>query len=152
MIKQPSWWKRKLSPAPTTSISTIQVREKSDKCITKAITIITNSSEFNSKRDLEIIDKFKQFQNNPIQVAKISVTILLSLAFCPVTIYLYPLMINFFWNSDTKPNINDAIACFLMPAGMVYAIGFGFTFQEVLSKTQLLRDQFRLQLDTLDQI
>ncbi|OWF46889.1 hypothetical protein KP79_PYT14971 [Mizuhopecten yessoensis] len=35
---------------------------------------------------------------------------------------------------DVAPNINESIACFLSPAGMVYAVSFGFAFQQVLGK------------------
>ena len=31
--------------------------------------------------------------------------------------------------TDDLPGINEAVACFLVPAGMVYAIFFGFTYQ-----------------------
>jgi hypothetical protein len=41
---------------------------------------------------------------------------------------------NFLWPNRAQPTINDAIACFLAPAGMVYAVSFGFAFQQVLQK------------------
>nr|KAG5689122.1 hypothetical protein BaRGS_013883 [Batillaria attramentaria] len=33
-----------------------------------------------------------------------------------------------------SPNVNDAISCYLVPAAMVYAVSFGFVFQQVASR------------------
>ena len=33
-----------------------------------------------------------------------------------------------------RPDINTAVTCFLAPAGLIYALSFGFTFQQVLEK------------------
>ena len=41
-------------------------------------------------------------------------------------------------NHQYMPDINDAIGCFLGPAGMVYAIFFGFTYQSVTGKCDTL--------------
>lgn len=47
---------------------------------------------------------------------------------------VYKPVANFLWPNRTQPAINEAIACFLAPAGMVYAVSFGFAFQQVLQK------------------
>jgi hypothetical protein len=41
-------------------------------------------------------------------------------------------------NHQYFPNINDAIGCYLGPAGMVYAIFFGFTYQSVTERSSKL--------------
>jgi hypothetical protein len=50
---------------------------------------------------------------------------------------MYTPFTTFIWPKETfpiAPDINDAIACFLAPAGLVYATSFGFAFQQALSK------------------
>ena len=38
------------------------------------------------------------------------------------------------WPGQTRPDINTAVTCFLAPAGFIYALSFGFTFQQVFEK------------------
>ena len=45
----------------------------------------------------------------------------------PITSCLWP-------GSGVRPDVNTAITCFLAPAGLIYALSFGFTFQQVLEK------------------
>ena len=49
-----------------------------------------------------------------------------------VTLFVAPHLMQALWPKDVfemRPNINDAISCFLGPASLVYAIAFGFAMQ-----------------------
>ncbi|ESO93091.1 hypothetical protein LOTGIDRAFT_162113 [Lottia gigantea] len=92
-----------------------------------------------SNFDRSVLESLELFVNTPWELIKISLPAFLSLAFCPLTLFLHVPIIKLFWPDDlydTTPNINDGIACFLVPAGMVYAISFGFAFQQVMAKQQ----------------
>ncbi|XP_033749306.1 uncharacterized protein LOC117333994 [Pecten maximus] len=100
-------------------------------------TSIQNSSSFLSDRDLGVLKDFMCFQNSANELFWICFPSALILCFCPLTLLLYSPMVKALWPSDTydvTPNINEAIACFLVPSGMVYAVSFGFAFQQVLGK------------------
>ena len=47
---------------------------------------------------------------------------------------LYSPMASCLWPGQARPDINTAVTCFLAPAGLIYALSFGFTFQQVLDK------------------
>ncbi|KAL8587495.1 hypothetical protein ACOMHN_000901 [Nucella lapillus] len=71
---------------------------------------------------------------NVRELAYILLPVVFILGFCPLTLLLHKPLVMCLWPPDvfpSPPNINDAIACFLVPAGMVYAISFGFAFQQV---------------------
>ncbi|XP_076443987.1 uncharacterized protein LOC143282272 [Babylonia areolata] len=86
-------------------------------------------------RDLALVDILQG--RSPINVRElfyILMPVIFTLGFCPVTLLLHKPVVTYLWPTDSfssPPNINDAIACFLVPAGMVYAISFGFAFQQV---------------------
>ncbi|KAK7471715.1 hypothetical protein BaRGS_00035647 [Batillaria attramentaria] len=70
-----------------------------------------------------------------------SVAILLPMMIClglsPVLIFSHTPIVRLFWPADRfprSPNVNDAISCYLVPAAMVYAVSFGFVFQQVASR------------------
>ena len=63
----------------------------------------------------------------------------MSLAFCPITLYTYQPLVETFWLNQNpsmvaRPNVNEAILCFLMPAGIVYATFFGFAVEIAVAK------------------
>ena len=66
-------------------------------------------------------------------LVKMCIPTLASLAFMPVALFLHQPLLELFWPTvlfPKPPKINDVISCFLIPAGLVYAIAFGFAFQE----------------------
>ena len=93
--------------------------------------------QFINDRDEFAKENLKVFQNNGRSLTYISIPPGVSLFFCPLTLYLYKPIARAFWSIDefpSPPNINDSIGCFLIPAGMVHAITFGFAFEEVYQK------------------
>ena len=56
----------------------------------------------------------------------------------PLTLYMLQPMVLFFWPPEwdyqIPQHINDAISAFLVPAGLVYAIAFGFALQDTIEK------------------
>ena len=115
-------------------------------------TNIDPSESFLGPCDHDTLFKFKVFQNNPIALFMLSLPAILSLAFCPATLYLAPVIVKHVWPPEVfpmRPNVNDAISCFLTPSGLVYAIAFGFAFQEALTKQTTLATFFSERLSTL---
>ena len=91
-----------------------------------------------SESDIKVLCDAKCFQNNPIALLKIAIPGLVSLSFCPLTLYMLQPMVLFFWPPEwdyqMPQHINDAISAFLVPAGLVYAIAFGFALQDTIEK------------------
>ncbi|XP_071166728.1 uncharacterized protein [Mytilus edulis] len=97
---------------------------------------------FFTEYEVHALGLMSHFQNSVRKLVFISVPPLLGLIFCPMTLFIYSPMANYFWPSDSStPNINDALGCFLVPAGMVYAITFGYAIEEVQQKHFELRDR-----------
>ncbi|KAK7115783.1 uncharacterized protein [Littorina saxatilis] len=96
----------------------------------------TNLKPLFESNDLEIIQHIQgQGPINGRELLNILMPVIFSLGFCPLTLLLHRPIIHCLWPPSVytiAPNINDAIACFLVPAGMVYAISFGFAFQQVI--------------------
>ena len=86
--------------------------------------------------DAETIHKFSIFQNNPLSLLKIATPALISIALCPLTIYIQPKMLEFFYPDfmGGRRNINDSVSIFLLPAGLVYAMAFAFALQDTHAK------------------
>ncbi|KAK6174510.1 hypothetical protein SNE40_017773 [Patella caerulea] len=98
-----------------------------------------DTRSFLSQFDQNVLESLDLFVNQPKELFLIALPCFLSLAFCPLTLFLHIPILNLFWPEELfqpTPNTNDGIACFLVPAGMVYAISFGFAFQQVMSKQQ----------------
>jgi hypothetical protein len=84
--------------------------------------------------DLEVMHTLRTFFNTVPELAWIMLPASMSLGFCPLTLFLHSPLVEFFWPVEKfskPPNINEPITCFLAPAGMVYAVSFGFAFQQV---------------------
>lgn len=116
---------------------------------------VKENDDFFSEFDLEVLGNLGSFNNRPLQLAMVSFPALLSLALCPFTLYLYEPLTSFFWPPNrfsVLPDINEAIGCFLAPAGLVYATSFGFAFQSALTKQQAILDKITYELGLLDQI
>ena len=80
-----------------------------------------------------------KYVNDPMELLYLSLPCLVSLALCPMTLYLYQPLVDAFWWDDSLnmvvlPNVNEAILCFLMPAGVVYATSFGFAIETAVAK------------------
>lgn len=89
---------------------------------------------FYTRHDFRVLEHLQLYQNNPKYLFKIGIPTVTSLIFCPIIMAVYKPTARFLWPNRTQPAINEAIACFLAPAGMVYAVSFGFAFQQVLQK------------------
>ncbi|XP_033120186.1 uncharacterized protein LOC117119461 [Anneissia japonica] len=108
---------------------------------------------FLSASDYDAMDGLRRHYNQPLALVLIALPAIMSLAFCPLILFIRSPLIAMFWgDSNSMPNINDAIACFLAPAGLVYAVSFGFTFQSVLEKQKVILDAVSLEIGFLDQI
>ena len=107
--------------------------------------------QFFSRCEIDALEGNSYFENSAKGLSHISVPPLLALLFCPMTLLLYTPLANFLWPKQfftEIPNINDALACFLVPAGMVYAITFGFAVQEVLQKHLHLQQRLSSEVQT----
>ncbi|XP_030836217.1 uncharacterized protein LOC115922150 [Strongylocentrotus purpuratus] len=111
---------------------------------------------FLSLSDIDTIHSMELFFNRPLPLCRIALPALLSLAFCPLVLFVYPAVARFFWPPDQFPEgtpvINDAIVCFLIPAGLVYATSFGFSYQSAMEKQRSLISIVSGEVSKLDQI
>ena len=108
------------------------------------------NNNFLNESDLDVLHRFKSFQNNPNSLIKIVAPTLLSMLVCPMTLFVYKPLLDFTWPPNrfpTPPDINSAVNCFLMPAGLVYAI-----FQNVMSNFQQLSNQITEQISMFSQV
>ncbi|XP_033749977.1 uncharacterized protein LOC117334451 [Pecten maximus] len=105
-----------------------------------------NLPVFIADRDEYAIDKLRYFQNNGLSLLYMVMPPALTLLFCPMTLFMYSPITNYFWPKpyfESPPNVNDSLGCFLVPSGMVYAIMFGFAFQEVFEKHTNIDDKLK---------
>ncbi|XP_071485612.1 uncharacterized protein [Diadema antillarum] len=93
----------------------------------------------------------KRHFNRPVSLIFITLPAVISLALCPCLLLLQLPLVTAFW-PDGMTNINDAVGCFLAPAGLVYAVTFGFTFQSVLDKQRMITVTVSAEVGLLDQI
>ncbi|XP_072163777.1 uncharacterized protein [Diadema setosum] len=111
---------------------------------------------FLTMEDVETIHSMDLFFNQPLPLCRIALPALISLALCPLVLFIYSPVTAFFWPPDEfpegVPNINDAIACFLAPAGLVYATSFGFSYQSAMQKQRSLISIVSNEVSKLDQI
>ncbi|XP_070573510.1 uncharacterized protein [Ptychodera flava] len=111
---------------------------------------------FFAESDIDAIDSLYSFFNQPVPLIIIALPALISLAFCPLVLFMYKPMVEFFWPASLfpsgPPNINEAISCFLAPAGLVYATSFGFSFQGAMQKQRALLNNISLEVALLDQV
>ncbi|XP_069138861.1 uncharacterized protein [Argopecten irradians] len=130
--------RRRLSTlfSSTKRVKNIQVGEE--------VSVIRNKNyTFLTSRDLYALQRLESFQNNFCGLVKICIAPGVSLISCPLTLMLYQPLVDYCWpkaSFPSPPNINDAIGCFLVPAGMVYAFMFGFAFQHVYQRHSQIGD------------
>ena len=133
MIKQPKYWWQDFRK--TRSF----IEAKKAKAKAKNPKLHENASEptpLFSLDQLRIIDKFRQFQNNPWSLLKVCIPCLLSVGLCPIAIFLVPTMWDYFFPFDDtrKANINGTLSPFLLPSSLVYSLAWGFALQDALRK------------------
>lgn len=110
---------------------------------------------FFSAFDLEVLTSMITSHNRPLNLFRISFPAAISLALCPATLYMYTPLVQFMWPTEEfpeVPNINEAIACFLFPAGLVYATCFGFAFQQAVSKQHDIYAKVTAEISMIDHI
>ncbi|XP_033123536.1 uncharacterized protein LOC117122146 isoform X2 [Anneissia japonica] len=121
----------------------------------KFISQISHQS-FLTYDDVKVIDSMHGHSNRPLQLIIIAGPALLSLGFCPIVLYMYTPLVSYFWPAekfpDGVPDVNDAIACFLAPAGLVYATSFGFSYQSALQKQRSLLSNISHESSLLDKL
>ena len=129
-----AWLKKKRSRQPTRRRNSIGQHPYTEDSTSKL-------SSFYEECESEGLAALSRFQNNFIQLIRLSLPMTLSIAFCPLALFFHGPVVEFFWpyvEFEAAPNINDALACYLVPAGLVYAIAFGFAYQEAISKQNRL--------------
>ena len=134
-----SWWKF--------HFKRIVKHNKIDTC-QKKLKILTDG-------DAALLCEIRAFQNNPIAMLKLAFPAVGAMALCPITLFLYDPLVEFLWPPDkfkTLPDINMAIICFLMPAGMIYATTFGFFCKDVMGEFTLVSSGVSRQTAMIRQI
>ncbi|XP_071814741.1 uncharacterized protein [Apostichopus japonicus] len=101
--------------------------------------------------DVTVMEKLEKAYNHPASLLRIISPAIVSVAISPIVLLMHDPIVLFFWGGASR-NINDAIACFLGPAGLVYAVNFGFTFQSVLEKQQSILSTVSSEVGILHQI
>ena len=107
-----------------------------------------------STQDNQVLRQFHLFPNNPKALVLIVSPAVVSLLLCPLTLLLHDQIMYCFWpdSNGQVPKINDGISCFLTPAGLVYAIAFGFAFQEAIRKQNDLSNRMSTLVNKAEQI
>ena len=121
----------------------------------KSVVVTEHEEPFLSEFDKEAMDSLTAYNGRTRLVIKVAMPALLSLALCPATLYLYQPFVSTFWPAnlfDVPPDVNEAIACFLAPAGLVYATSFAFAFEQALGKQREIMAKIGHELGLLDQI
>lgn len=109
-------------------------------------------SSYPKEEDL-IIQNFRVYQNKLTELIHIIIPPVLSMIFCPFTLFIYSYLTDYLWPTyDTSPNVNDAIGCFLVPAGMVYAITFATAAEQVMANQVALSTQLKNEFSVSRQI
>lgn len=105
--------------------------------------------------DNEVMESLKKFKNSTKEFLMISIPALATLLLGPLLIMLYYSTTEFFWSLEDfpkLPNNNQCVSCFLTPAGLVYALSFGFAFQQALTKQGEVLNKMTNEISYLDQI
>ncbi|XP_052683716.1 uncharacterized protein LOC128164042 isoform X1 [Crassostrea angulata] len=114
----------------------------------------SNDLAFLSQFDLEVLNFLQHFSNKPIELLKIGTPALITIILGPFAILFYHSTTEFFWPKETfpeLPNNNQCISCFLTPAGLVYAISFGFAFSSALGKQSEILSKVTEEISFIDQ-
>ncbi|XP_030855025.1 uncharacterized protein LOC105441005 [Strongylocentrotus purpuratus] len=109
------------------------------------------SEEFLTSGEIKSMEALRRHYNRPLSLFLITLPAIISLSIGPCLLLLRAPLIAAFWPNGL-PNINDGVACFMAPAGLVYAVTFGFTFQSVLDKQRGITTTVSTEVGFLDQI
>ncbi|XP_069131618.1 uncharacterized protein [Argopecten irradians] len=104
--------------------------------------------------DKEVLDNLCSFHVQPGEIIRICLPAFSTLTLGPILMVGYYEIIDFFWSIEDYPelpNINQCVACFLTPAGLVYAISFGFAFQQAINKQCDILEKMTTEISYLDQ-
>ena len=132
-FKQKLWWKTqctcptshtKDTEAPSTDMMCPEIPAGSNK-----------AGSFLNSQDLCVLHRFSMFSNRPFPMLMLTLPAVVAITLCPLTLACFIPLVTSLWPPDQHPvipNVNKAIACFLMPSGLIYAISFGFAYQEAV--------------------
>ncbi|XP_060081913.1 uncharacterized protein LOC132561167 [Ylistrum balloti] len=104
--------------------------------------------------DKEVLYKLRSLHIQPGEIIRICLPAISTMVVGPLLMLGYYEIIEFFWSTDdypVLPNINQCVACFLTPAGLVYAISFGFAFQQAINKQCDILEKMTTEISYLDQ-
>lgn len=85
--------------------------------------------------DREVINSLRHYSNHPRELVNIAIPAFTSIFMSTTTLLIYDPLVDYLWpGRGRQPRINTSVTCFLAPAGLVYALSFGFVFQQTLIK------------------
>lgn len=116
------------------------------------IDILLEQPQFFNDFDLEVLNRVKTFHNKPKELTKICIPAFSSLLLTTAAMFTYEPMTDCLWPSVGRPSINTAVTCFLAPAGLVYALSFGFVFQQTLERQRAILNKVTKELSLMDQM
>ncbi|XP_048754735.2 uncharacterized protein LOC125665868 [Ostrea edulis] len=114
----------------------------------------TSCLYFLTEFDLEVLQFLQNFSNKPSELLKIGIPALVTICLGPIAMIFYHSTTEFFWPKEKYPqlpNNNQCVSCFLTPAGLVYAISFGFAFSSALNKQSDILNKVTEEISFLDQ-
>lgn len=114
--------------------------------------LYVNGVSFYSAFDLEVLHFWGSFHNRPLTLLRIFLPAFFTILLCPATIFMYQPLVEVFWTNRARPPVNDAIACFLLPAGLVYATIFGFAFQQAVDKQKAILEDVKKRISMIDHL
>ena len=112
------------------------------------------SAKFLTQFDLDVLKYLQGFSNKPMELLKIGTPALITIILGPCSMLFYYSTTEFFWPKETfseLPNNNQCVSCFLTPAGLVYAISFGFAFSSALGKQSEILNKVTEEISFIDQ-
>ncbi|XP_061193763.1 uncharacterized protein LOC133201994 [Saccostrea echinata] len=113
-----------------------------------------SNCSFLSKFDLEVLKVLQTFPNKASELLKIGLPALVTICLGPFAMFFYHSTTEFFWPENKYaqlPNNNQCVSCFLTPAGLVYAISFGFAFSSALAKQSDILTKVTEEISFIDQ-
>ena len=119
-----------------------------------AVNAFKDDKVFLTEFDCEVLENMKTWFNKPFDLCVMSAPALVCLLLCSLLRYAYsPYLVQCMWpHLAVKPNINSAVTCFLVPAGLVYALTFGFMFQMCMEKQQAILNKVTREIAVIDHI
>ena len=115
---------------------------------------LTNKPVLLTDFDHEVMANMGVWYNKPLALLKIYLPAISCLLLCCALYYLNQFyIIKCMWpHLAARPNINSAVTCFLVPAGLVYALSFGFMFQQCMEKQRIILLKVTREMALIDHI